>query len=106
VENAREEAERLNRLVGNLLSMTRIESGALRVVFEPADIQDVIGVALEQVSDRLPDSRVVVQVPNERPLVLVDFVLIVQVLVNLLDNAINTRPPTPYRDRRILPGLF
>ncbi len=88
VENAREEAERLNRLVGNLLSMTRIESGALRVVFEPSDIQDVIGVALEQVSDRLPDSRVVVQVPNDLPLVLVDFVLIVQVLVNLLDNAI------------------
>jgi two-component system sensor histidine kinase KdpD len=92
VENACEEAERLNRLVGNLLSMTRIESGALRVVFEPADILDVIGVALEQVSDRLQDSRVVVQVPNELPLVLVDFVLIVQVLVNLLDNAIKYSP--------------
>jgi len=56
--------------VGNLLSMTRIESGALRLVFEPAEIQDVIGVALEQVSDRLPDSRVVVQVPDELPQVL------------------------------------
>ncbi len=88
VENAREEAERLNRLVGNLLSMTRIESGALRMVLEPADIQDVIGVALEQVSDRLQDSRVFIQVPDELPLVRVDFVLIVQVLVNLLDNAI------------------
>jgi two-component system, OmpR family, sensor histidine kinase KdpD len=88
VENAREEAERLNRLVGNLLSMTRIESGALRVVFESSDIQDVIGVALEQVSDRLPDSRVVIQVPDDLPQVHVDFVLIVQVLVNLLDNAI------------------
>ncbi len=88
VENAREEAERLNRLVGNLLDMTRIESGALRAVFELADIQDVTGVALKQVSDRLQDSRVVVQVPDELPLVLVDFVLIVQVLVNLLDNAI------------------
>jgi len=88
VENAREEAERLNRLVGNLLDMTRIESGALRAVFELADIEDVIGVALKQVSDRLQDSRVVVQVPDELPLVLVDFVLIVQVLVNLLDNAI------------------
>jgi two-component system sensor histidine kinase KdpD len=88
VDNAREEAERLNRLVGNLLDMTRIESGALRVLFEPADLQDVIGVALEQVSDRLQDSRVIVQVPDELPLVLVDFVLIVQVLVNLLDNAI------------------
>jgi two-component system sensor histidine kinase KdpD len=88
VENAREEAERLNRLVSNLLSMSRIESGALRVVFEPADIQDVIGVALEQVRDRLQDSRVVVHIPDELPLVLVDFVLVVQVLVNLLDNAI------------------
>jgi two-component system sensor histidine kinase KdpD len=88
VENARTEAERLNRLVGNLLSMTRIEAGALRVTLELTDIQDVIGVALEQVRDRLPDSRVVVQVPDDLPLVSVDFVLIVQVLVNLLDNAI------------------
>lgn len=88
VENAREEAERLNRLVGNLLSMTRIESGALRVTFEPADIQDVIGVALEQLEDRLPASRIVIQSPGELPLVPMDFVLIAQVLVNLLDNAI------------------
>jgi two-component system sensor histidine kinase KdpD len=88
VENAREEAERLNRLVGNLLSMTRIESGALRVTFEPADIQDVIGVALEQLEDRLPASRIVIQSPDELPLIPMDFVLIAQVLVNLLDNAI------------------
>ena len=52
VENAREEAERLNRLVGNLLDMTRIEAGALRVAREPCDVQDVIGAALEQLDDR------------------------------------------------------
>ena len=64
-------------------------------------------MALEQVSDRLPDSRVVVHVPDELPLVLVDFVLIVQVLVNLLDNAIKYSPPTPpSRSPRILRGLF
>ena len=53
VENAREEAERLNRLVGNLLDMTRIEAGALKVAREPCDVQDVIGAALEQLDDRL-----------------------------------------------------
>ena len=43
---ARDEAERLNRLVGNLLSMTRIESGAIQLHREPGDMEDVIGTAL------------------------------------------------------------
>jgi two-component system sensor histidine kinase KdpD len=53
IETAYGEAGRLNRLVGNLLNMTRLEAGAIRLHLEPCDIQDAIGAALEQVSDRL-----------------------------------------------------
>jgi two-component system, OmpR family, sensor histidine kinase KdpD len=88
VLTAREEADRLNRLVGNLLSMTRIESGAIKLHLEPGDIQDVIGTALEQLGKRLTKHPVQVNVPIDYPLVLMDFTLIVQVLVNVLENAV------------------
>jgi two-component system sensor histidine kinase KdpD len=88
VENAREEAERLNQLVGNLLDMTRIEAGALRVAREPCDVQDVIGAALEPLDDRLRGRPLTVDVPPDMTPVPMDFVLMVQVLVNLLDNAL------------------
>ncbi len=89
---AREEAERLNRLVGNLLSMTRIESGAIKLNREPGDIQDVIGTALEQLGQRATDHPITVRVPDDLPLVPMDFTLIVQVMVNVLENAIKYSP--------------
>jgi two-component system sensor histidine kinase KdpD len=85
---AREEADRLNRLVGNLLSMTRIESGAIKLHREPGDIQDVIGTALEQLGKRAANHEIKVNVPDDFPLVPMDFTLIVQVVVNLLENAV------------------
>jgi two-component system, OmpR family, sensor histidine kinase KdpD len=88
VKDARAEADRLNRLVGNLLNMTRIEAGALKLAREPCDISDLIGSAMEIVESRLEDRKVDVEISSEMPLVNLDFVLITQVLVNLLDNAI------------------
>ena len=88
VVTARDEAERLNRLVGNLLSMTRIESGAIQLRREPGDIEDVIGTALEQLGKRVAGHEVRVSVPRGFPLVQMDFSLIVQVVVNLLENAL------------------
>ena len=46
LENAQEEAERLNRLVGNLLDMTRLEAGAMKIKLGAGDVQEVIGAAL------------------------------------------------------------
>jgi len=89
---AREEADRLNRLVGNLLSMTRIESGALKLHLEPGDVQDVVGTALEQLGKRIANHKVDVNVPADFPLVPMDFTLIVQVLVNVLENAVKYSP--------------
>lgn len=88
IDMAAGEAERLNHLVGNLLDMTRVEAGAIHVTQEPCDVQDVIGSALDQLGPLLKNRTVNVQIPNALPLVPMDFVLMVQVLVNLFDNAI------------------
>ena len=87
-ETASQEAERLNRLVGNLLDMTRLEAGAVKLVREPCEVSDVIGAALEQLAGNLKDRQVQISVPADLPLVPMDFVLLQQVLVNLLDNAV------------------
>jgi two-component system sensor histidine kinase KdpD len=92
IENAHEEAERLNRLVGNLLDMTRLEAGALALHVQPCDVQDVIGAALNQMGNRVQGRAVQVNVPAGLPLVQLDFVPVVQVLVNLLDNALRYSP--------------
>ena len=93
IETAREEAERLNRLVSNLLNMTRIEAGAVRIAWELEDVQDVIGSALEQLKSRIQGRQIRVDVPSDLPFIPMDFVLIVQVLVNVIDNALKYSPP-------------
>ena len=93
LETAREEADRLNRLVGNLLHMTRIEAGAMRLNCQPLGVDDLVGASLEQIGSRLGDRPVVINVPPDLPLVSMDFVLMLQVLVNIFDNAIKYSPP-------------
>ncbi len=93
IENAGEEAERLNRIVGNLLDMTRLEAGAMQVHKQPGEVQDLIGTALEQMHGRLGQDVVTVEVPADLPMVPMDFGLMVQVLVNVIDNALKYSPP-------------
>ncbi len=88
LESAREESGRLNRFVGNLLDMTRLEAGAMTVKREPSDVQDLIGCALAAVEQRLGPRSVAVNLAPDLPLVPLDMVLMTQVLVNLLDNAL------------------
>lgn len=87
IYNAYEEAERLNRLVGNLLKMTQLESGALRISKELHDLEDVVGVVLTQLQRRLRNREVQLEIAEELPLAPMDFVLMAQALVNLLENA-------------------
>lgn len=94
VNTASEQADRLNRLVDNLLDMTRLESGAVKVKHEPCDLQDLIGVALGQLEERIGQRQIEVDVPYDAPLVPLDFKLMVQVLVNLIDNALKYSPST------------
>jgi two-component system sensor histidine kinase KdpD len=93
LETIHEEGQRLNRLVRNLLDMTRLEAGALRVNKEPQPIEEVIGAALNRTEDRLHGRKVTTHVPEDLPLVPLDAVLIEQVLINLIENATKYTPP-------------
>jgi two-component system sensor histidine kinase KdpD len=92
IQTAREEADRLNRLVGNLLDMTRLEAGVIRINSEDCDVQDLIGAALAECEARLRDRPVRIDIPPELPLVPMDFVLVERVLVNVIDNALKYSP--------------
>jgi two-component system sensor histidine kinase KdpD len=88
-----EEAHRLNRLVNNLLEMTRLESGAIQVHKEWQPLEEVVGAALTRLEVQLADRPLTTHLPADLPLVPLDSVLIEQVLINLLDNAIKYTPP-------------
>ena len=88
----REEAERLNRYVGDLLDMTRLEGGALKVRAEWTDVRDILNAAAERVSRRLGARRIVRDFPADLSLVKVDDGLLEQALVNILENAIAYSP--------------
>ena len=81
------EAERLNRLVRNLLDVTRLEAGALRIDKEWQPVEEVIGAALAVVDRVLGDRPVTADVAPDL-LAPFDAVLVQQVLVNLLENAV------------------
>ena len=87
LDSACSEAERLNRFVGNLLDMTRIEAGAIRLNAELCDVQDLVGCAMAATEQRMGNRSVEIRLSNDLPLVSMDLVLMTQVLVNLLENA-------------------
>jgi len=82
-----EEAEHLNRLIRNLLDMTRLESGAVKVRKEWIPLEELVGAALNRVDSRLTGRELHVDLPRSLPLVPCDPVLIEQTLINLLENA-------------------
>lgn len=92
VETAYGEAQRLNLLVGNLLDMTRLQGGAFRLSLSLCDIQDLIGVCLSRFSTQSKDHPIGVHLPENLPMLMLDERLMVQVILNLLDNAVKFSP--------------
>jgi two-component system sensor histidine kinase KdpD len=88
-----EEAERLHRLVTNLLDMTRLEAGALTPRKEWQPIEEIIGAALHRMARYLQDHPVSTRIEADLPFVPLDDLLIQQVLINLLENAAKYAPP-------------
>jgi two-component system sensor histidine kinase KdpD len=80
-------AARLNRLVGNLLDMTRLDSGRVKPRLEWCDVKDLVNAAVRKTAKELARHEVAVSLPPQLPLLKLDAVLMEQVLLNLLVNA-------------------
>lgn len=95
------QADRLNRLVGNLLDMSRIEDGALRPEKEWYHVAEVIYDVVERMHSLLQGRLLHMDIPDELPPVELDYLLIDQVLTNLLENALRYTPPASPIDIRV-----
>lgn len=92
IESIASEAARLNRLVGKLLDMTRLDAGAeSNRAWYP--LEEILGAALTSLDASLHDRTVTTNIALDLPLMYVDDVLIEQVFINLLENAVNYTPP-------------
>lgn len=85
--------DRLNRVIGNLLDMSRLNSGALALNREWHDVHDLIGVVLQGLKEALSEHPVDVKVEENVPLVEMDFRLMEHALSNLVINAASYSPP-------------
>lgn len=103
------QADRLTRLVNNLLDMTRIQAGVLEVRREPWSIVDLASQVVTELRPSLEDRTVEFDFASDIPLVEIDHLLIEQVLTNVVDNAHRHSPPgdsitisaKPWRDHQI-----
>jgi len=87
-----DEAERLNRFVGNLLDITRLESGALNIRLGEIDVAELVETALRRSARMLSKHRIEVDISANLPPIKADPILFEQVLFNLLDNAAKYSP--------------
>ncbi|HWQ88858.1 MAG TPA: ATP-binding protein [Desulfitobacteriaceae bacterium] len=81
-------AKRMNRFVSNLLDMARLESGMLKLNKEWCDLQDIIGVAINRLGESIIRRPLDINIQDDLPLIQADCLLIEQVFINLLDNAL------------------
>ncbi len=88
LEDAFAESGRLNRLVGNLLDMTRMEAGALKINRKACELRDVLGVTLGELKEKIGVRNIRIDIPKDFPEVSADFLLMTKVFLNLIDNAL------------------
>ena len=93
LETIADEAERLERLVRNTLELSRIRAGALDVTLEPVDIADLVQHAVRRLRPIARAHRVRLNVDEGLPVVSLDVMMMDQILLNLLENALRFAPP-------------
>jgi two-component system sensor histidine kinase KdpD len=87
-----EEADRLDRLVTNLLNASRLEAGGVTVSRHPQDLAELISAVVDRIQARLTGRQVTVEIPDELPPASCDYTQIDQVVTNLLENAVIHTP--------------
>lgn len=97
-----EETDRLERIIRNVLNLTRLESGAISVRKEWQPLEEIIGVVLNRLADRLKDRALTLKIPPDLPLVPFDTLLMEQVLSNLMENALRHTPTNTPIDVTVL----
>jgi len=96
LESISDEAERMGRLVSNLLDMTRFESGGVELRRDDYPLEEIVGTVLQRMERQLDGRQILTELADNLPMVFVDDVLFGQVLWNLLENAAKyTEPGTP-----------
>ena len=87
-----DEADHLNMLVGNLLDMSRIESGALKPKHEWNILPEIVGSVLTRMKHLAVEHNLEIDIPDNLPLVPVDYVQMEQVFTNLISNSLKYAP--------------
>ncbi|WP_305044939.1 sensor histidine kinase [Geoalkalibacter sp.] len=92
VQTIVEEAAHLNRIIRNVLDMTRLESGAIQVNREWQSLEEIVGAVANRMAGQFRDHPLTIKLPSDLPLIPCDGLLIEQVLGNLLENAVKYTP--------------
>ena len=101
IDAIEEEADRLTRLIGNLLDLSRIEAGAVHPRTDWCDLLDVISTAVSHVRERHAPGRIQIELDGELPLVRADASQLERVFANLIENALRFSPRRqPVADQR------
>lgn len=87
IAEIQEAADRLNRLTGKVLDMTRLESGYTKPHFNECEVNDIVNMAVAETEKELARHTLVVDLPPGLPIIRTDFVFLQQALMNLLSNA-------------------
>ena len=87
IENIYLGASRMEKIVTNLLDTARLESGGMKLKIDWCDLEDLVGTSLRRLRNEIGSYQIETDIPPDLPLLRADGVLIEQVLINLLDNA-------------------
>lgn len=85
----KEDSEWLIRMVENLLSVTRIDNGRVKLIKTPTVLEELIDAVILKFKKRYPDQKIELDLPDELVIIPMDAILIEQVLINILENAVH-----------------
>lgn len=88
LRNIQEDAEWLNRIVENLLSITRIDSGKIKIIKTPTVLDELVDSVIVKFKKRYPTQEITLDLPGDIVVIPMDAILIEQVIVNILENAV------------------